>query len=128
MKVSITGNAFALTSTLTVKHIMLLQKYNPDALCLTNKDGDVIFSVSYAEGKDAIAKFGVTFGGKGHTAEGFATYTGMIPCGTADVKEYVADLVGAVKANLEKVEAQAAEAARTVETDKAALIDSIVIH
>ena len=64
MKLTITGDAYALTSAIKVSDIDLLKKYNPDALNVKDKDGKVVFGVSYSEGKPNVAGFGVTFGGK----------------------------------------------------------------
>ena len=103
MKITITADAYAITSKITVDEIKTLKKSNPDALKVKDADGNEKFAVSYAEGKPSITAFGVTFGGKSHDEAGYATITGMIPTGTANPKEYVADLVAPVKAYLEQV-------------------------
>ena len=125
MKITITADAYAITSKITVDEIKTLKKSNPDAL--KDADGNEKFAVSYAEGKPSITAFGVTFGGKSHDEAGYATITGMIPTGTANPKEFVADLVAPVKAYLEQVEGVAHDAAVAAKTARKELVDSITV-
>lgn len=127
MRITITADAYAITSSMTVEEIKTLRKANPDALKIKDADGNEKFAVSYSEGKPSINAFGVTFGGKSHDDNGFATITGIIPAGTSSPKDYVADLVAPVKTYLEQVEAAASPAAEAAKTARKALVDSIVV-
>lgn len=128
MKLTITADAYALTSTIKVQDIELLKKYNPDALNVKDKDNKVVFGVSYSEGKPSVAPFGVTFGGKTRDENGYATITGTIPSDlkTAEAaKEFVAEKFGGVVAFLETLEKSIADAAKTVADNRKKLVDSI---
>lgn len=127
MKITITADAYAITSKITVDEIKTLKKSNPDALKVKDADGNEKFAVSYAEGKPSITDFGVTFGGKSHDEAGYATITGMIPVGTTNPKEYVADLVAPVKAYLEQVEGAAHDAAVAAKAARKELVESITV-
>lgn len=130
MKLTITGDAYALTSTIKVDEIELLKKYNPDALSVKDKDGNVKFKVSYSEGKGSITPYGVTFGGKGRgESDGCATVTGTLPAGlsTDEAKKYVVELVGGVVAYLEQLEKDVTKAAEAVSTQRKKLIDGITV-
>ena len=131
MKLTITGDAYALTSAIKVADIELLGKYNPDALTVKDKDEKkVVFGVSYSEGKPSVASFGVTFGGKTRDENGYATITGTIPTGFASAeaaKEFVAEKFGGVVAYLEQLEKSVPEAAKAVTETRKKLVDSITV-
>lgn len=130
MKITITADAYALTSDLAVKDIELLKKYNPDALKIKDEEGNEKFAVSYSEGKPSIAAFGVTFGGKTRDEAGKATITGTIPSDvrTAEsAKEFVAEKFGAVVVYLKQLEASVPEAAKKIADERKALVDSITV-
>ena len=130
MKLTIAGDAYALTSAIKVSDIDLLKKYNPDALNVKDKDGKVVFGVSYSEGKPNVASFGVTFGGKTRDENGYATITGTIPTGFASAeaaKDFVADTFGGVVAYLEQLEKSVPEAAKAVADKRKKLVDGITV-
>ncbi len=130
MKLTITADAYALTSSLKVKEIELCKKYNPDALKIKDADGNDKFGISYNEGKPNVSANGVTFGGTSRDENGYATITGTIPstAKTAEAaKEYVAETFGAVVANLKALEESVPKAAEKIATDRKALVDGIVV-
>lgn len=131
MKLTITADAYALTSSVKVADIELLKKYNPDALTIKDKEGkQAVFAVSYSEGKPNVASFGVTFGGKTRDENGYATITGTLPSNlqTAEAaKDFVAEKFGGVIAYLEKLESTIAVAAKEVSDSRKKIVDSIVV-
>lgn len=130
MKLSITADAYALTSKITVKQIELLKKYNPEALQIKDKDGNVEFAVSFVEGKPSVEKFGVTFGGATRDEHGYATITGIIPANvktTDAAKEFVAEKFGAIEAYLTKLEETIPTAAGKVAEARKKIVDSITV-
>lgn len=130
MKLTITADAYALTSDLTVKDIELLKKYNPDALKIKDEEGNDKFAVSFVEGKPNITPFSVQFGGKTRDDAGKATITGVIPSDvrTAEAaKEFVAEMFGGVVAYLRQLEASVPTAAAAVSNERQALLASIVV-
>lgn len=130
MKLTITADAYALTSDIKVKDIELLKKYNPDALQIKDEEGNTKFAVSYSEGKPSVAAFGVTFGGKTRDENGYATITGTIPSDlktTEAAKDFVAEKFGGVVAYLREIERTITSAADKVMTTRKELADSITV-
>lgn len=130
MKLTITGDAYALTSSIKVKDIQLLKKHNPAALKITDEDKNVKFAVDYSEGKSNVSSFGITFGGKSRDENGYATVTGTLPQGlnTAEAaKEYLADQFGGVVAYLTQLEGSIPTAVETVSTARKTFVDGIVV-
>ena len=126
MKISIAGDAYVVTSSLAADDIELLAKRNPDALKIKDEDGNEKFSISFVEGKSSLANFGITFGGKSRGEKaGLATYTGDIPSGTAGAKEFVAEKIGCVAANLKKLEESVPDAVKEVKAAKEELLKNI---
>ena len=93
-RIKIAGNAVVLTSKLKFATIQKIEKYNPNALCLTEtkKDEEVeIFRI--ATGKtSSIGKYGITF--MEANKEGYAIATILLPENTADKKAYIKDNLG----------------------------------
>ncbi|MCL2798134.1 MAG: hypothetical protein FWD58_08805 [Firmicutes bacterium] len=131
MKISIIGDSYIITSTLTVQDIGLVAKNKPDALKVFDKEGEQKFAVSFNEGKSSVAPFGITFGGKTRCANGFATLTGFIPKGVEGAKaakDFVADKLGAAgAAYLAQIEAQVPEAVKAVKDARSALLGNITV-
>jgi dissimilatory sulfite reductase (desulfoviridin) alpha/beta subunit len=125
MKIQITGNAFVVTSALTVKDIQAVAKNAPDKLKIKDEEGNVLFAVSYNESHPSLSNFGIAFGGKTRDEKALATLTGTIPNGTADAKEFVADKISGVVAYLEQLEKSIPESAKALEEARKKLIGSI---
>lgn len=130
MKLTITGDAYALTSSIKVKDIQLLKKHNPAALKITDEDKNEKFAVDYSEGKSKVSTFGITFGGATRDGNGYATVTGTLPQGlnTAEAaKDYLADQFGGVVAYLTQLEESIPTAVETVSTARKKFVDGIVV-
>ena len=129
MEITVAGDAFVMTSSITVEQLELLAKHDPDSLKILDEEtGNELFAVSYREGKPGIASFGVTFGGKsrGDKDAGRATYTGSIPAGTADAREYVTELIGCKAAvYLKELEASVPKVAEKLAAARKELKDGI---
>lgn len=127
MKITIAGDAFVITSDIKKKDFDLLKKYKPEVLTITDEEGNDVFSVDYAEGRPSIAKFGITFSGVTRNNTAKLTLTSAIPQGIADAKEYVADTIGSVMANIKVIEDRVSTGATEVANERKALIDSITV-
>lgn len=127
MKIAIAGDAFVITSDIKKKDFDLLKKYKPEALKIVDEDGNDVFSIEYSEGNPSIAKFGVTFGGVTRNNSAKLTLTGIIPTNVADAREYVADTIGGVMANIKTIEDNVGGSATDVANARKALIDSITM-
>ena len=130
-KITIAGDAIVITSSQKLEDIKLLEKYRPKALSLfeTGENGkkDEVFKVGSTTGEGGITQFGASFGSTTHDDEKFATITMSLPRGVTDAKKYVADTVGVAILNLNKVEAQFAEALAEVVAEKAAVMENITV-
>lgn len=129
MKLSIMSNVYTLSSTLTVEDILLLKKYNPDALKLKDSDGNMKFAIDYCEGKPSVTPFGITFGSE-LLSTGNATVVGEIPNGlnNADLaKGFVVDKLGCVVDYIQTLESSIPEEAKAIRDKRIALINNITV-
>lgn len=131
MKLSITADAYAITSEIKVSDIQLLSKHNPEALKLKDEENKKdVFAIGYSEGNSNVSKFGITFGGKTRDDNGYATITGILPTSlksTEAAKEYLADMFGGVIAFLNKLEKSVPEAVKKVTDERKKLMDGISV-
>ena len=125
MKIKISGDVFVLTSTIKEEEMALLKKNKPDALKITDEDGNDVFCVGYNTGRPSISAFGITFGGTTRDENRHLTLTCPIPAGTVSAKEYVADIVNGVKANVEKIEKKVSTDYTKVSEARKKLLDEI---
>lgn len=129
MKVTVTGNACVLTSSLKVDDIKLVKKYKPEALAIKNDKGTEVFRISYSEGNSNIASFGVTFGGKSLDENGFAQVTTIVPeeATASNVKELAADLVAPIQGYVEELEDSIPDVVTEINTARNEIIDNITV-
>ncbi len=127
MKITITGDAYVITSSIKASDIEVLKKARPEALKLVDEDGNDIFAVDYREGRPSISSFGVTFGGVTRDEEKALTYTGIIPSGVADAKEFVADVISPVVAYLKTLEDSIPDDVTEAKEARKELLDSITV-
>lgn len=129
MKISIISGAFAVTSSIKKEDYDLVKKHNPDALKVHDEDGNEIFTVNYNENCPSIESFGITFGGVSNAEQtkGCLTFTGSIPTGVADAKEYVADKVGVLWDNYKLIEDAFEDNVKAVKEARKLIKDSITV-
>lgn len=90
-RIKIAGNALILTSKLKFATIQKMEKYNRDALCLTEYRNDEeveVFRIGTGKAS-AIGKYGITF--LEANKEGYATATVLLPENVTNKREYVKD-------------------------------------
>lgn len=130
MQIKIMANTYALTSAIKVGYIELLKKRNPAALKIKDKDGNDVFAVSYAEGKDSVSAYGITFGAKARDDSGAAVLTGTIPATVKtneEAKAYVEEVLHAASVYLAKLEESVPAAAAKIAEDMATLMSAITV-
>lgn len=93
-KIKTSGNAFTITSDLKFDEIVTLQEQAPHGLVLsqTTADGSYVelFRVGVRHGVIGdIDDNGILFAGK--DADGYATYTGLIPANESNKKQFLFD-------------------------------------
>ena len=127
-QIKVNGNATVITSALVLEDIKLIQKYNPEALTLRGgEDGkDPIFKIGVAStGTGSVTKFGATFDATTHNSDGKAVITMMLPESIEDVREYIADSIGAQKALLDKLEEALTSTAAEIRKSRKEIMDGI---
>lgn len=106
--ITIAGDAVVVKSAMKLEDLATIQKYRPDALKLRGgEDGKkVIFSVCVTPGvKGCINEIGAEFGAETHDDEKKAAITMCVPPHAGDdIKEIVADEIGAAVMSLNKLE------------------------
>lgn len=127
-KTLIAGDAIIFTSELKLEDIAKLEKHDPKALTLENKDKEVYFKVGTGM-CGSINKYGATFSGEARDGSGKATITVMIGDGFSEdeLKEVIADHYGAGLANLAKIEASAPKAIEEVDKAREKIISAIEV-
>ena len=105
MKIYHVGNATVIKSAISYSELALLQKVNPEAMTLRDKDGDPIFRVAVGKGSDggSINSVGIEFRPTGNDE---ATVTEFAPT-AENFKEEILDKFGAALGNLLKIEESA---------------------
>lgn len=108
-KIKVVHKAAILSTELSVKEIKRLEAISPDALCVKNEDGEVLFQV--ATGSVAsISKYGICFSEDSKISV-------LISSKGAVNKDTIEELFGAALLQLATVERQAAEVLEEVDAD-----------
>lgn len=128
-QINVNGSAAVITSTLKLDDVLLIQKYRPDVLTLRGgEDGkEPLFKIGVAtSGTGSINKFGVAFDSATHNTDGKATVTMVLPDDiNGNVREYIADTIGAPKAMLDKLEAALKDTASAINAERKEIMDGI---
>lgn len=126
-KIQVIGDACVITSTATMEGIKKLEKHCPNALKLTDKDGNVTFKVSSTTGDGSISKYGVSFNGVSRTNDGLATVTINISGVEGDVVDYITDNYGSAITHLGEIEAAIDDAVEAIDKEISAIKANITV-
>lgn len=130
-KITIAGDAVAITSANTLEELKTIAKYRPKALRLMGgEDGkELQFAILVREGAaGSINANGATFGRTANDGSGKACITVMLPDDIqGDVKEYVADAFGGAVMNLNKLEATLPAVLTEIKADKDKVMSGITV-
>lgn len=128
-RITIAGDAVVVTSTLKYEDIRTIEKYRPEALTLKGgEDGkEPIFRISAANGVGSINKYGASFGASAHNEGGFATITMVVEGVEGDIREYVADQLGAAVRELNKLEETLPATLAEIKAEKEAIMADITV-
>ena len=125
-KITIAGNSYVITSSVSMADLETVKKYRPSALAITDPETkETLFKVG--TGHSSISDYGISFGGMSNDAEKLATATLPIPSDVEDAKEYVLDKAGLAIANLNKVEAVIENALLEICAERDTIADSIKV-
>ena len=123
-KVTIAGNSYVITSSVSMADLETVKKYRPSALAITDPETkETLFRVGV--GGSSVTDHGVSFGGVSNNDEKLAAATLPIPADAEDAKEYVLDKAGLAIANLNKVEAGIAEALKDIRAERDTISENI---
>lgn len=130
-KVTISGDAVVITSAVKLEDYKKVKKYRPNALVLMGgEDGkEPIFRVGVLpNGAGSIGKYGAEFAKETRDEEKLACIT-MLFTGSseANIKEAVADEIGAAVLNLNKLEATIPGVLEEIAAAKAQILESITV-
>ena len=128
-KIVIAGDAVVVTSSIKLEDLRAVKKYRPDALVLKGgEDGkEPIFAIDVISGNGSINQYGASFGTATRDEAKLATITLVAPGVDGDIKEFVADKLGAAIINLNKLEETLPEVVRSIAADKAKVMDAISV-
>lgn len=125
-KIIIAGSSIVLKSEAKLEAIQKLTQYKPLLLEKRGEKDELIFKVAVAaKGDGSISDKAVYFAPVTHDAEGKATVTLPIPEDVKDAKEYAADLLANTFTQLSELEGIITCGARTVDNERAAMIERI---
>lgn len=128
-KIKIAGDAVVVVSELKLEEIKKIEKYRPKALILKGGDDgkEPIYKIGTTTGSGSITEFGAEFNSETHDDEKKATITMCCNCSKDDIKEYVADSIGASVMMLNKLEESLREVLTEIDTEKAQILENITI-
>lgn len=125
-KVTIAGNSYVVTSTVSMADLETVKKYRPSALAITDPDTEeTLFRVGL--GSNSLSEHGISFGGVTNDEAKMATATFSIPSDVEDAKAYVLDKAGLTLVNLKKVEAGIAAVLKDIQKERDSIAESITI-
>lgn len=109
MNVKVVGNNVIITTVVSLEELKELNKRKPEALVLTEKNGDKVKEIfRVGVGESSLSVYGAAFSGNTNTEPKLAMLTLDISGKSEemDVKEYIADTYGAAILKLSRVEEQ----------------------
>jgi len=132
-KISISGNAIVITSSVSIDDLRLLAKYRPEALKLfVEEDGAKSVDFAVAESASGSAgTYGIGFNGSTRDENRFATLTILddkLPESNDEAKELIADKYGAALTKLNALEAQIPTAVEEVRAERDAILSGIEVQ
>jgi len=125
-KFVVAGDAVVVTSAVKFDDIVALKKYRPEALCLKDEEGRVIFKVGIGA-TGGVSDFGITFTSESNDDKGFAQVTIIAPDHDGDAKAAVVDSHFVAIEKLEKLEKHIAEELASVEEMKKKISESVSV-
>ena len=125
-KITIAGNSYVITSTVSMVDLETVMKHRPSALALTDPETkETLFKVGI--GSNSINDYGISFGGVSNDDKKLATVTLSIPPDVENAKEYVLDKAGLAIASLNKIEAGIADILEEIQTERDAMAENITV-
>ncbi len=104
-KVKIVGDAFVISTVLTLEELKSLKKFNPKALVLFDAENkkEAIFGIDVGD-TARISEMGITFTSADNEGKASATFTISTGLSAVEKKQKVADMFGRAILNLNALE------------------------
>ena len=123
---TIVGSSCVVKSTLTPEEIKQLKKLHPEALTMTDEDGEPVFAIDIdEETPGSINSVGACFG-RATSADGKATITVVLDPAADNAVDLVYEKLGKALAYLDDMETQIAEVIPTLAEEEARVKAMIV--
>lgn len=128
-KIVVAGDTAVITSAMRLEDLRTIEKYRPKELVLKGgEDGkEPIFGIGTTQGVGNINAVGASFGAETRDDEKLACITMIIDGVTGDVKDWIADRLGAAIINLNKLEAKLPAVLEEIAAEKSAVMGNITI-
>lgn len=130
-RITVAGESVVVTSAITLENYRMIAKYRPAKLVLKGGDDgkEPIFAVGVATNpRGSINEVGAEFGSEAHDGTGRATITFDLPQTDGDVKEAVAEKVGAAIIYLNKLEETLPDIVNEIAAEKTAVLENISVQ
>ena len=125
-KITIAGNSFVVTSSISMANLELVKKHRPKALKIIDEETkEELFAIGI--GSNSLNAVGISFGGVSNDEEKLATVTMPIPSDVEDAQEYVTEKAGAALVNLNRIESGINEVLEEIQEEQKKVIDSITV-
>ena len=125
-KVTIAGNSFVITSSVSMANLELVKKHRPKTLKIVDEETkEEMFAIGI--GSNSLSSVGISFGGVTNDDDKLATVTMQIPSETEDAKAYVQDKAGVAIVNLNRIEAGINKVLKEIQDEQKKLTDSITV-
>ena len=126
-KITVVGQAVVVTSAMKLEDIKKVAKYRPEALILKGGEDNKEDIFRLGVGTGSINKFGASFDKETRDEEKLAVVTMTTTYDGAEIKDFVADELGAALINLGKLEAALPAVIEEIDREKAAIMESITL-
>jgi len=126
--ITIAGNSFVVTSTITMDDMEKVKKYRPGALTLKDEETkETYFKVGVGTGTASLNDHGISFSGVSNDDKKLANATLPIPSDVEDAKAYVLDRAAVAIANLNKVEEAIVVALKDIKAEHEKIAQNIKV-
>lgn len=130
-KITVAGESVVVTSDVKLEDYKVVAKYRPEVLQLKGGEGnkEVVFAIGITSNpRGSINQVGAEFGAEAHDGSGKATITLELPRVDGDVKETVAEMIGAAILSLNKIEENIPSIIEEINTERANILSNIDVQ
>lgn len=129
MKVTATGSAVVITSSMKKEELEYIQKYRPEALTTYGgEDGkEPIFCIRVTDGRSSINENGAQFGEATRDENKYACITMVLENDCEDIKSQIADQIGGALTKLAALEATLPAVVTEIKNERARIMESITV-